>query len=176
MPPPLIHHPALSAGCSAWAARPREFCAGFRQSPSLGAPSESKGCATHQAARRATPRVSRRRSGYRYRARHLRLLGAHVLGCADELAQLGKDGPFGQPLGGGLGDAKVDDLGCGLVILDLDQDVGGLDVPVDHPLVVGMLHSVADLGKELEALVWCRADWCRSSWVMGTPLTSSMTK
>ena len=31
-----------------------------------------------------------------------------------------------------------------------DQDVGGLDVPVDHPFLVRMLHRLANLDEQLE--------------------------
>ena len=52
-----------------------------------------------------------------------------------------------------FGHTEVDDLGDGLAVLDKDQDVGGLDVPVDDPLLVGVLDSVADLHEQLQPLL-----------------------
>ena len=69
------------------------------------------------------------------------LLGAHVVGRAQELAGAGQSGG-GQQVGvGGAGHAEVEDLRLpGL----LHQDVGGLEVAVDDAPVVGVLHRVAD--------------------------------
>ena len=42
-------------------------------------------------------------------------------------------------------------LACGLAVLGGDEDVRRLEVAVDDPLGVGVLHGVADLREELEA-------------------------
>ena len=79
---------------------------------------------------------------------HLGLLGAHVLGRADELALLGEDRRLGQSLVERLGDAEVDDLGRGLTVLVLDEDVARLEVAVDHALGVRVLHRLAHLDEQ----------------------------
>jgi hypothetical protein len=75
------------------------------------------------------------------------LLRAHVAQCADQLSGSGvvRAAP---PVGvGGAGDAEVEDLGlAGLV----HQDVAGLEVAVDDPLLVGVLHRVADPRQQLQ--------------------------
>ena len=80
------------------------------------------------------------------------LLGAHVLGRADQLAVFGKVRLLGQPLLGRLGDAKVDDLGDRFAILLGDQHVGRLEVPVDDPLLMGMLDRLADVDEDPQSL------------------------
>ena len=42
-------------------------------------------------------------------------------------------------------------LGTGLSSWALDQDVGGLEVAVDDPLLVGVLHRRADLAEQRRA-------------------------
>jgi hypothetical protein len=79
------------------------------------------------------------------------LLGAHVLGRADELVEFREEGSLGQPVIDRLGDAEVDDLRDGPpVLVDSDQDVGRLEVAVDDGLLVGVLHGATDLGEQLE--------------------------
>ena len=58
---------------------------------------------------------------------------------------------FGQLLGGRPGDAEVDHLRLRLVAV-VHGTVAGLEVPVDDPLLVGVLHGVAHLREELETL------------------------
>jgi hypothetical protein len=67
-------------------------------------------------------------------ASSLRLLGAHVHGRADHLRDLRVDRGIGQRLVQGFGDAKVDHLGDGDVIVIRHQDVRRLDVAVDDTL------------------------------------------
>ena len=43
-------------------------------------------------------------------------------------------------------------FGTGLAVDQRDQDVGGLEVAVDDPLLVGVLHGVADRDEQLEPL------------------------
>ena len=51
-----------------------------------------------------------------------------------------------------LGDAEVDHLGHGLVIVLGDQDVDGLDIAMDDALLVGVLHGLADRQEQLQPL------------------------
>ena len=80
------------------------------------------------------------------------LFRAHVLGCAQQLPLQGKYGLFGEGTGSGLGNAKVNELGHGPVPVHGYQDIGGLDVPMDDTLLVGIVQALADLSEELEAL------------------------
>jgi hypothetical protein len=90
----------------------------------------------------------------------LGLLGAHVLGGADELSVLGEEGLLRQTVVDGLGDAEVDDLGGGFAVVgEGDEDVGGFEVAVNDALVVGVLDGLADGHEEPESL----AGACRSS-------------
>jgi len=81
------------------------------------------------------------------------LLGTHVLRRPDKLALLGIQGPLRQGLGQGLGNAKVDDLGDRPVLRERHQDVRGLEVPMDDPLVMRVLHRVADLQEQIQPLL-----------------------
>ena len=49
---------------------------------------------------------------------------------------------------GRLGQAEVDHLGHRCAVVALDQDVRRLQVAVDDPLLVGVLHGRADLAEE----------------------------
>jgi hypothetical protein len=57
-----------------------------------------------------------------------------------------------QPLGGRLRNAEVDDLRHGPAVLKRHEDVRGLEIPVDDPLLVGVLHTLAGLDEEPQAL------------------------
>ena len=105
----------------------------------------------------------------------LRLLRRHVFQRADQRADLGVDAPIGQPRAGGLGDAEVDHLGHRPAVVEGDQDVRRLQVAVDHALLVGVLHRLADRHEQRQPLAGdSRA---RSQYsVIGTPLISSITK
>ena len=83
--------------------------------------------------------------------------------------------PLGQLLADGLGHAEVDDLGDRAIVVVGHQDVGGLQVAVDDPLLMGVLDGLANGDEQLQPLRGVRR--CSSQyWVIGTPLTSSMTK
>ena len=88
----------------------------------------------------------------------------------------GEQRPLGQPLVDRLGDAEVDDLGHRLAVVERDQDVRRLDVAVDDPLLVGVLDRLADRDEQLQPLARASAGLRSQYSVMGTPLTSSMTK
>ena len=60
-------------------------------------------------------------------------------------------GVLGEPLRRGLGDAEVDDLRDPFIVLRRDEDVGRLDVAVDDPLLMRVLHAFADVHEQDEA-------------------------
>ena len=80
------------------------------------------------------------------------LLGAHVDRGADDLPQLGEEGAGAELGAGGLRDAEVDDLRQGAALDLLDEDVVGLQVPVDDAALVRVVHRPAELEEHLEAL------------------------
>ena len=77
-------------------------------------------------------------------AAHLGLLGAHVQRRADHLREVGVDRALGQLLVDRFGHAEVDDLGHRLAVVRRDQHVRRLDVAVDDPFLMGVLHRLAD--------------------------------
>ena len=53
-----------------------------------------------------------------------------------------------------LRDAEVDDLRLGLRSIGVgDQDVSGLEIAMDDPLLVGVLDPVADAGEQVQTLI-----------------------
>ena len=74
------------------------------------------------------------------------LLRRHVPRRTRDAAERGKETVIGQPhAAGGLGQPEVDHLGDRLVIVGLDQNVRRLQIAMDDPLLVRVLHSRADL-------------------------------
>ena len=67
-------------------------------------------------------------------------------------AKCGEQRLLGQLLAGRLGDAEVDDLDDRLVVVQGDQHVGRLEVAVDDPLLVGVLHRLADADEQFQPL------------------------
>ena len=67
-------------------------------------------------------------------------------------------------------------LGTGRPSCSVDQDVGGLEVAVDDPLLVGVLHRLADRRRTAPAARGGRGGAASQYSVIGMPLTSSMTK
>ena len=65
---------------------------------------------------------------------------------------LGQGGVFRDVDLGRLGDAEVDDARHRLAVVFRHQDVGGLHVAMDDPLLVGVLDTLAGLDEELEAI------------------------
>ena len=59
---------------------------------------------------------------------------------------------LGQLRPGRLGHAEVDDLGHRPAVVQGDQDVRGLEVAVDDPLLVRVLHRLADRDEQLQPL------------------------
>ena len=53
----------------------------------------------------------------------------------------------------GLGDAKVDDLRHRFSLVGHHQDVGGLQVPVNDPFLVGVMNGGADMDVKLQPLI-----------------------
>ena len=71
---------------------------------------------------------------YRAACRHLAVVGEERL-----LRQLPIDR---------LGDAEVDDFGDRHAVVERDHHIGGLEVAMDDPLLMGMLDRVADLDEQ----------------------------
>ena len=119
---------------------------------------------TSGATRRVTPSVSsssggngmvpvaHRVAGRRVdvEARHLGLLGRHVLGGPDDRRELREHRLLRELCARRLGDAEVDHLRDGDAVVQRDEDVGGFDVAVDDALVVRVLDRLADLREELQ--------------------------
>ena len=64
-----------------------------------------------------------------------------------------------------LGHAEVDHLGHRRAVVQRDQDVGGLEVAVDDPFLMGVLHGLADRHEQLEPLA--RSKGCSSVAELG---------
>ena len=82
----------------------------------------------------------------------LGLLGAHVLRRPDQLPLLGKHRSVRQLARRRLGDAEIDHLRDRLAVLQRHENVVGLDVAMDHALLVRVLHRVAHLKEELQPI------------------------
>ena len=75
--------------------------------------------------------------------------GAMYSGVPATRAEGGEQALLGQlQPAGGLGQAEVDHLGDRLAVVALDQDVRRLQVAVDDPLLVRVLHRRADLAEQ----------------------------
>lgn len=72
----------------------------------------------------------------------LGLLGAHVFQRTDELPELREHRLVCQLLTGSFGDAEIDDLGNGLLIVFGDKHIRWLDVAMDDRFLVRVLNSV----------------------------------
>jgi hypothetical protein len=83
--------------------------------------------------------------------RQLRLLGAHVLGRAEQVADARVGVRVIGRCGRRLGDSEVDDLRNRAPVDLRDQDVRRLEVAVDHAAQVRELHARADLAEQREA-------------------------
>jgi hypothetical protein len=75
------------------------------------------------------------------------LLRAHVLKRADELADARLDGRQGHVRVGCPSHTEVDHF---RLARGVHQDVAGLEISVDHPLLVTMSHGIADASEEVE--------------------------
>ena len=82
------------------------------------------------------------------------LLRGHVLRRADDRAQAGVDRVVGKRLPRRLGHAEVDHLRHRLVVVQRNQHVARLDVPVDDPLLVGVLNRQAHGHEQFQASSW----------------------
>jgi hypothetical protein len=83
-------------------------------------------------------------------AAQLGLFRTHVGRGAEQFVGVGEDGGVVRVRLGGLGDAEVDDLGHGSIVLEGDQNVARLDVAVEHAALVGVMNGVAHLEEKLE--------------------------
>ena len=70
---------------------------------------------------------------------------------------------------GRLGQSEVDDLGDGPVVVALDQDVRRLQVAMDDPLLVRVLHGRADLAEQRQPVREAERGARRSSRSAGCP-------
>ena len=86
-----------------------------------------------------------------------RLFGAHVLGSAEDLSELGVQSPLGQARSGGLRNPEIDDLRHRPTVLPHHEDVRWLQVPVNHAFLVGVLYAVADGKEQLETRAGAQA-------------------
>ena len=80
----------------------------------------------------------------------LRLLRAHVLQRAHHGANLRVHRFLADPLARRLGNAEVDDFRLGPAVHCRHQDVARLQVTVDDPFLVRVLHRLADLDEQFE--------------------------
>ncbi len=80
------------------------------------------------------------------------LLGAHIFRCADDLAEPSEERRFGQLAAGCLGHAEVDDLRHRLAVIQADQNIGWLKIAMDDPLLMRVLHGLANVDEKLQAL------------------------
>ena len=81
--------------------------------------------------------------------RRIGLLGRHVRRRADDRPGVAQ-ALVGEVEFRRLGDAEVDDLGRGPAVDLGDQHVARLQVAVDDPLLVGVLHGLADRDEQLQ--------------------------
>jgi hypothetical protein len=81
---------------------------------------------------------------------HLRLLGRHVLERPDDQPQAREPRVLRQLRLGRLGQPEVDHLRHGLAVIAGDEHVGRLEVAVDDPLLVRVLHGLADQDEQLQ--------------------------
>ena len=105
----------------------------------------------------------------------VRLLGTHVQRRTDHQGKPGVNRLVGQPLPDGLGDAKVDDLRHRDPVEQRNQDVAGLDVPMNDPFLMGVLDGLANLDEQRQPLPSADTPFV-AVLVMGIPRTNSMTK
>jgi hypothetical protein len=60
---------------------------------------------------------------------------------------------FGQQVAESFGNAKINDLGHGLVVSQGDEDIGGFEVTMNDPFLMGVLDGIADLQEQLQPLL-----------------------
>ena len=58
----------------------------------------------------------------------------------------------GQPALRGLGNAEVDDLRHGHAVVQRDEDVRRLEIAMDDPFLMRVLHRLADLDEKIQTL------------------------
>ena len=80
--------------------------------------------------------------------------------CAD----FGEQRLLGELLAGGLGHAEVDHLGHRFAVVQCDQNVGRLQIAVDDPFLMGMLHRLANRHEQFQAFLRRESVPDRSTW------------
>ena len=88
----------------------------------------------------------------------LGLLGTHVFDRPHDLTELRKHGLFGEPLVNRLDDAKIDDLGHRPLVVIGHQHIRGLQVPMNDPFLVCVLHGLAHRNEQLQSLARRKID------------------
>ena len=81
------------------------------------------------------------------------LFGTHVRRRAHELVKASENGPLGEPLRGGLGDAEINHLRHRPIVLHAYEHVGRLQVTVNDALLVRVLHRLTHLHEQFQTLV-----------------------
>ena len=82
------------------------------------------------------------------------MLRTHVLRGPDQAAKEGKEGLFGEFDANGFGHSKVDDFGAGRsVVIGVDENIAGFEIPVNNAFLMGVLNSVANLFEELKSSI-----------------------
>ena len=74
--------------------------------------------------------------------------GLMYLGRPDDKAMTGKQRSLDESTVHRLGDSEIDHLGNRPFVLDHDQHIGWLQIPMDHSLVVRVLYRITDLKKQ----------------------------
>ena len=93
-------------------------------------------------------------AGVDVEAAHARLLGRHVHRRADHLGEAGEQRLLGQLLARAPWPRRSRSPSrTGVAVVPRDQDVGRLEVAVDDPLLVGVLHRLADRRRTAPAAV-----------------------
>ena len=81
-----------------------------------------------------------------------RLLRAHVLGRSNYIPKPRIHRLFGQSLPRRLGHAEVDDFWHGLAIVERHQHIRRFQIAMNDPLLMGVLHRLADLHEQLQPI------------------------
>ncbi len=98
------------------------------------------------------------RTGVHVEVGPLGLLRTHVRQGADGDTHAGEGWEVAQVPPRGFGDAEVDDLRHRVAVLLRHQDVRGFEVAVDDSFLMGVLHRLAELDEELDALAMHQAE------------------
>ncbi len=76
----------------------------------------------------------------------------HVQRRTDHRGEACVDYFIGQLLPQGFGDSEVDHLDHRDTVVWCDQDIAGLEVAMNHPFLMSVLHGMADLNEQFQPL------------------------